>query len=159
LGEFIAWLIGWDLILEYCVASTAVAIGWSGYVTNMFTASGIHLPKSLISNPFEGGIINLPAALIVCFITALLYKWVKESVRVNKIVVLIKILVISLFIFLAAFHFNPANWHPFLPFGWQGIANGAALVFFSYIGFDAVSTAAEETINPGRDLPRGIIGS
>ncbi len=160
LGELIAWLIGWDLLLEYSVACSAVAIGWSGYVTNVFSAVGINLPNSLTHNPFEGGIVNLPAVIIILLLTYLLCAGIRESARVNKVVVFIKLAVILIFIVIAIFHFNPGkNWHPFLPFGLSGIANGAALVFFAYIGFDAVSTAAEEAINPQRDLPRGIIAS
>ncbi|HVV69671.1 MAG TPA: amino acid permease [Gammaproteobacteria bacterium] len=160
LGELIAWLIGWDLLLEYSVACAAVAIGWSGYVSNVFTAIGIPIPKALTTNPFEGGIVNLPAMIIILLLTYLLSAGIRESARINKLVVFIKLAVIVLFIVLAAFHFNPsANWHPFLPFGFSGIASGAALVFFAYIGFDAVSTAAEEAVNPQRDLPRGIIAS
>jgi APA family basic amino acid/polyamine antiporter len=160
LGELIAWIIGWDLLLEYGIACAAVAIGWSGYVNNALMAVGIPLPHALTINPFEGGIINLPAMIIILLITFLLCRGVRESVRANKIMVFIKLAVIALFIVLAAMHFNPAaNWTPFLPFGWQGVAHGAALIFFAYIGFDAVSTAAEEAIDPARDLPRGIIGS
>lgn len=160
LGEFIAWLIGWALLLEYTVACAAVAIGWSGYVQNALTAMHIALPHALTINPFEGGLINLPAALIIGVICTLLYIGVRESTRVNRVIVFVKIAVIALFILLAAFHFDPkVNWHPFLPFGWVGVVNGASLIFFAYIGFDAVSTAAEESINPKRDLPIGIIAS
>lgn len=160
LGELIAWIIGWDLLLEYSVACAAVAIGWSGYLNNILIAIGIHLPNTLTNNPFQGGMINLPAVLIILAIMALLCIGVRESVRVNKIIVFIKLAVILVFIVLAVPHFNPGiNWHPFIPFGWQGIASGAALVFFAYIGFDAVSTAAEEAKNPQRDIPKGIIGS
>lgn len=160
LGEFVAWVIGWDLLLEYAVACSAVAIGWSGYANNALMAMGINLPDALTKNPFDGGIVNLPAVLIVVLISLLLAKGVRESVRVNKIVVFIKLGVLLLFICLAIFYFRPAeNWTPFLPFGWDGVVKGAAFLFFAYIGFDAVSTAAEESINPQRDLPRGIIGS
>ncbi len=160
LGELIAWIIGWDLLLEYSVACAAVSIGWSGYVNNIFMAMGIHLPHALTMNPFQGGIVNLPAVFIILVIMALLCIGIKESVRVNKVIVFIKLAVILLFILLALPHFNPGvNWHPFAPFGWPGIASGAALVFFAYIGFDAVSTAAEEAKDPQRDVPRGIIAS
>jgi len=160
LGELIAWIIGWDLLLEYSVACSAVAIGWSGYVHNALTAMGITLPAALTNNPFEGGIVNLPAMLVIGLITLLLSIGVQESVRANKIMVGIKLAVIALFIIVAAFHFNPnVNWHPFTPFGWHGVVSGAALIFFAYVGFDAVSTAAEESINPKKDLPIGIIGS
>lgn len=160
LGEIIAWIIGWDLILEYGVSSSAVAIGWSGYVSNTFTALGLSLPELLIKNPFEGGLINLPAVFIVIVISGLLAMGVSESVKINKIIVVIKLTVIAVFMILAVWHFNPAkNWHPFLPFGWHGIAAGASIVFFAYIGFDAITTAADEAINPQHDLPIGIITS
>lgn len=160
LGELIAWIIGWDLLLEYGVACSAVAIGWSGYVNNALTAIGISLPHMFTANPFDGGIVNVPAMLIIFIMTCLLGKGVRESVRVNKIMVFAKLAVIALFIILAVIHFNPGvNWKPFLPFGWGGVMQGAALIFFAYVGFDAVSTAAEESINPQRDLPKGIIGS
>lgn len=160
LGEIIAWIIGWDLLLEYSVACSAVAIGWSGYLNNILIAMGINLPHALVNTPFSGGIINLPAVIIIVLIATLLSMGVRESMRINKIMVFIKLASIILFIILAVRHFNPSqNWHPFLPFGWMGVVHGAALVFFAYIGFDAVSTAAEETINPKRDLPIGIIAS
>jgi APA family basic amino acid/polyamine antiporter len=160
LGEIIAWLIGWDLLLEYAVACSAVAIGWSGYVQNALAAAGWALPASLTKNVFEGGFVNLPAVGIVALISLLLGIGVRESTRINRIIVFIKLAVIALFIILASSHFDPkVNWHPFLPFGWLGVAHGASLIFFAYIGFDAVSTAAEEAINPKRDLPIGIICS
>ncbi len=158
LGEIIGWLIGWDLLLEYTVACSAVAIGWSGYVQNALVAMNITLPAMLTKNVFDGGFINLPAVFIIVVVTTLLSIGVRESTRINRIVVFIKLAVIALFIVLASFHFHPqVNWHPFLPFGWLGVASGASLIFFAYIGFDAVSTAAEESINPKRDLPIGII--
>ncbi len=159
-GELIAWIIGWDLLLEYSVACSAVAIGWSAYVNNSLTALGLPLPFSLMHPPAEGGIIDLPAALIIVLLTALLAIGISYSTRINKIMVFIKLAAIALFIGIALRHVNIAvNWHPFLPFGWPGIASGAAVIFFAYIGFDAVSTAAEEAINPQRDLPRGILAS
>jgi APA family basic amino acid/polyamine antiporter len=160
LGELIAWIIGWDLLLEYSLVASTVAIGWSGYVNNALTAMGLPLPESLTVNPFEGGIVDLPAVLIVAFISILLIIGVKESVKVNRILVFVKLTAIAIFIGIAIFHFNPAqNWRPFLPFGWEGVMGGAAIMFFAYIGFDAVSTAAEEAVNPQRDLPKGIIYS
>ncbi len=160
LGEIVAWLIGWDLLLEYAVACSAVAIGWSGYMQNALATVGLELPQMLTKNLLEGGFINLPAVLIIALITTLLAIGVRESTRVNRIMVFIKLAAIGLFIVLALFHFNPKiNWHPFFPFGWLGVASGASLIFFAYIGFDAVSTAAEEAINPKRDLPIGIICS
>jgi APA family basic amino acid/polyamine antiporter len=160
LGELIAWIIGWDLILEYSVAIAAVAIGWSGYIAETFHVAGIDLPAALINPPgVEGGIINLPAILIITVITGLLIVGVRESAGVNNVIVSIKIFVVLLFIFLGVSHINPANWTPFMPYGWQGVFTGAAIVFFAYIGFDAVSTAAEEVRKPEKDLPIGIIGS
>ncbi len=159
LGEFMAWLIGWDLLLEYGMACSAVSIGWSGYANNALAALGINLPPMLLNGPWDGGLINLPAVFIIFFITVLLSIGIRESTKFNAIVVYIKLAAIALFIGIAAFHVKPENWHPFLPFGWSGVVSGAALIFFAYIGFDAVSTAAEETINPQRDLPIGIIAS
>jgi APA family basic amino acid/polyamine antiporter len=159
LGELIAWIIGWDLLLEYGMDGATVSIGWSGYVQDALSAFGIHLPQALLTDPFHHGIINLPAVLIIAFLAAILSAGANQSARVNKIIVFIKLAVIALFIFIGVWHFNPALWHPFLPFGVQGIVNGAGLIFFAYIGFDAVSTAAEEAINPQRDLPIGIIAS
>ncbi len=159
MGELIAWIIGWDLILEYAVSVSAVSVGWSGYAQNMFTGMGIHIPEYLLKSPFDGGIVNLPAMLIVVFIAMLLIIGMKSTARFNKLMVAIKLSVIALFIFIAVKHVNPANWSPFMPFGWKGIMSGAALVFFAYIGFDAVSTTAEEVIKPERDLPIGILAS
>src|SRR5471032_455776 len=161
LGEFLAWIIGWGLILEYALGAATVAIGWSGYFTD-FVGQAFHwiIPKSLTTNPFEaGGLINLPAALIILLVTVLLVRGTSESNTVNKIIVAVKLCIVLFFIAMGIGHINPANWHPFAPFGVSGIINGAALVFFAYIGFDAVSTSAEEAVNPGRDLPRGILGS
>ncbi len=160
LGEIWAWIIGWDLILEYSVSIAAVAVGWSGYMTSLLSGAGISLPAPLINPPgLEGGIVNLPAILIILAVTGLLILGVKESARVNTVIVLIKVAVILLFLFLAYSHINPANWTPFMPFGWSGVITGAAIVFFAYIGFDAVSTAAEEVKDPQKTLPIGIIGS
>ena len=161
MGEFFAWIIGWGLILEYALGAATVAIGWSGYFTDFLKAAfNIVLPTSLTTNPFHaGGIINLPAALIIVLITILLIRGTGESSTVNKIIVAVKLAIVAFFIIVGVGHINPANWHPFAPFGVSGILQGAGLVFFAYIGFDAVSTSAEEAINPARDLPRGIIGS
>jgi APA family basic amino acid/polyamine antiporter len=160
LGEFTAWIVGWGLVLEYALGAATVAIGWSGYFADFLSATfGIVIPKALAANPFDGGLINAPAALIILLITGLLIRGTSESVTVNKIIVAVKLLIVLFFIAIGVGHINPANWHPFMPFGFNGIINGAGLVFFAYIGFDAVSTSAEECINPGRDLPRGIIGS
>lgn len=158
-GEIAAWIIGWALILEYTMSVSTVAIGWSGYVDNALRAAHIHFPAYLLKNPFEGGIINLPAVMIICFLAFLLCSGVKHSAVFNKIIVFIKLAVIALFIFIAAQNVNPDNWRDFFPHGLKGVAEGAALVFFAYIGFDAISTAAEETIEPQRSLPIGIIVS
>lgn len=159
LGEFIAWLIGWDLILEYGLATAAVAIGWSGYVNNALAAVGLPLPPALLTGPMEGGIINLPAFAIVVTLAALLAVGVRQSARFNAVMVLVKLVAITVFVGVAAFYVQPAHWQPFIPFGWEGVMSGAALIFFAYIGFDAVSTAAEEALRPQRDLPIGIIAS
>lgn len=160
LGEFIAWIVGWGLILEYALGAATVAIGWSGYFSDFLKATfGIALPQAIRTNPFDGGIVNLPAALIILLISALLIRGTQESNAVNKVIVATKLAIVLFFIVIGVGHINPANWHPFAPFGVSGIINGAGLVFFAYIGFDAVSTSAEEVKNPGRDLPRGIIGS
>jgi APA family basic amino acid/polyamine antiporter len=160
LGEIWAWIIGWDLILEYSVSSAAVAVGWSGYMVNLLGGAGIIMPPVFINPPgVNGGIINLPAILIIFLVTLLLIVGVKESARINNAIVLVKVGVILLFLFLAFGHINPVNWIPFMPFGWNGVLTGAAIVFFAFIGFDAVSTAAEEVKDPQKNLPVGIIGS
>jgi len=160
LGEFMAWIVGWGLILEYALGAATVAIGWSSYFSDFLSATfGITLPKMLTTNPFDGGLVNVPAAVIILLISALLMRGTSESNAVNQAVVAVKLAIVLFFIVIGAGHINPANWHPFAPFGFNGIINGAGLVFFAYIGFDAVSTSAEEVKNPARDLPRGIIGS
>jgi len=180
LGEFIAWIIGWDLILEYAVGNVAVAIAWSGYFNSLLTGFGIHLPgwlthgyrtALLSANPEIHALLqtapriagvpillNVPAFLIVAFVTGLLVYGVKESIRANNIMVVIKLLVLGLFVVVGVQHIDPANYVPFAPNGWTGIHQGAAIVFFAYIGFDAISTAAEETKDPQRNMPIGIIG-
>ena len=159
LGELVAWIIGWDLILEYGVAISAVAIGWSGYANNALEAVGLGLPAAWLHGPGEGGLVNLPAAGIVLILALLLGLGVRESARVNAVMVLIKLLAIGVFLTVAVGRVDPANWVPFMPFGWGGVMGGAALIFFAYIGFDAVSTAAEEARHPQRDLPIGILVS
>lgn len=159
LGEMIAWIIGWDLLLEYGLGISTVAIGWSGYVTNAFSSMGITLPHALTHSPFEGGIIDVPAAAIILLLAGLLCLGTRESSRFNTGIVFIKLLAIMVFIGVAVNHVDTNHWEVFMPFGWNGVMTGAALVFFAYIGFDAVSTAAEETINPQRNLPIGIIAS
>jgi APA family basic amino acid/polyamine antiporter len=180
LGELIAWIIGWDLILEYAVGNIAVAIAWSGYFNSLLSGFGIELPAylthgyrtALLSStpevhallqtaPRVAGIpilLNIPAALIVLAITWLLYRGVRESTRANNIMVVVKLVVLAVFVVLGGMHINPDNYTPFAPNGWRGIHQGAAIVFFAYIGFDAISTAAEETKNPQRNMPIGILG-
>ncbi|HUQ46630.1 MAG TPA: amino acid permease [Gemmatimonadaceae bacterium] len=180
LGEVIAWIIGWDLILEYAVGNIAVAVAWSGYFVSFLSAFNVHFPdylthgyrSALLSSdpavhnllqtaPRIGNIpilLNLPAFAIVMAITWLLLRGVKESARANNIMVVIKLLVLGLFVVVGAMHIDTSNYVPFAPNGWRGIHQGAAIVFFAYIGFDAISTAAEETKNPQRNLPIGILG-
>jgi basic amino acid/polyamine antiporter, APA family len=156
-GEVIAWIIGWDLMLEYLVAASAVASGWSTTFIGLIQTMGVKLPKALVTTPLAGGIIDLPAVLITLLITWILFIGIKESAKINNIIVLLKIAVIVLFIVLGFSHIDFANFKPFAPFGWKGIMSGAAIIFFAYIGFDAVSTAAEETKNPKRDVPLGLM--
>jgi APA family basic amino acid/polyamine antiporter len=162
LGEIVAWLIGWDLILEYAVGSMTVAIGWSGYMQRLLSGVGIQLPLWMSAAPSvatPGTLINLPAVLIVLAIMVLLVIGVRESARFNAAMVAIKGAAILFFIAAGATYVRPENWSPFAPYGWSGIMGAAAVVFFAYIGFDAVSTTAEEAKNPRRDLPIGIIAS
>jgi basic amino acid/polyamine antiporter, APA family len=159
LGELVAWIIGWDLMLEYALAASTVAIGWSGYFSTLLGGFGIHLPAWASKSFSEGGMVNIPAFTIALLITWLLSVGIKESTRVNNIIVFVKLFAVLLFIGVAVGYVKPVNWHPFMPFGWSGVIGGAAIVFFAYIGFDAVSTAAEEVKNPQRDLPVGIIAS
>lgn len=165
-GELTAWIIGWDLILEYGLSVAAVANGWSGYFNNALTAIGLPLPDYLTHAPELGGIINLPAAGIVLILMILLIIGVKESARLNSLMVFIKLLTIGIFVSVALFNVDPANWQPFMPFGWFdhtaegkpiGIFAGASIVFFAYVGFDAVSTATEEARNPKKDVPVSIV--
>ncbi|MBA2877681.1 amino acid permease [Anoxybacillus ayderensis] len=160
-GELIAWMLGWDLILEYGVAASAVAAGWSGYFQGLLAGFGIELPKALTSayDPANGTFIDVPAIVIVLLITFLLTQGVRKSARFNAVMVFIKVAVILLFIAVGVWYVKPENWTPFMPFGFSGVAAGAATVFFAYLGFDAVSTAAEEVRNPQRNMPIGIIAS
>ncbi|WP_150271627.1 amino acid permease [Paenibacillus tepidiphilus] len=160
-GELLAWILGWDLVLEYGVAAAAVSSGWSGYFQGLLEGFGLHLPTALSGayNPDEGTFINLPAVIIILLISFLLTRGVKETARFNAVMVVIKLAVILLFIFTGIFYVKPENWTPFMPYGFNGVVNGAATVFFAYIGFDALSTAAEEVKRPQRDLPIGIISS
>ncbi len=160
-GEMFAWILGWDLALEYGVAASAVASGWSGYLKGLLDGFGIQLPTAISGafNMTEGTYIDLPAVLIVLLISYMLTRGIQETARFNTIMVVIKIAVILLFVVVGIFYVKPSNWSPFLPYGMSGVFNGAAAVFFAYIGFDALSTAAEEVKNPQRDLPIGIISS
>jgi len=159
LGEIVAWIIGWDLILEYGVGASAIAIGWSGYVNDALLSIGLSIPSYLFKTYAEGGFVNLAAMLIVLVLSGILVIGVKQSVRFNMLIVFIKLTTIAIFIGAAIMDVQPVNWTPFMPFGWVGIVEGAALVFFAFIGFDAVSTAAEEARNPQKDLSIGIMGS
>jgi basic amino acid/polyamine antiporter, APA family len=161
MGELVGWIIGWDLILEYAVGAAAVAVGWSGYLRVILTGIGIHLPAALTHAPgsVPGAIVDLPALLIVVVISAILVVGISESARINSIIVAIKLAAVGVVILVGVFYVRPANWSPFAPFGWHGIMKGAAVIFFAYIGFDAVSTAAEEVVEPQRNLPLGIIAS
>jgi APA family basic amino acid/polyamine antiporter len=177
LGQLVAWIIGWDLVLEYLFGASTVAVGWSGYVVSFLKDYDIHIPAAISQAPFAhsselgwtrtGAIINLPAVVIVALCTMLLYVGVKESARFNNIIVAVKLTVLALFIAFGSMHIVPDNWVPFIPentgveghFGWSGILRGAGVIFFAYIGFDSVSALAQETKNPQRDMPIGILGS
>ena len=161
MGELVGWIIGWDLILEYAVAAAAVAVGWSGYLHVILRGIGVNLPPALIQAPGSapGAIINLPAFLIVLVMSAVLVVGISESARLNSIIVAIKLFAVGVVIVVGVFYIRPVNWSPFMPFGWSGIMKGAGVIFFAYIGFDAVSTAAEEVVDPQRNLPLGIMGS
>lgn len=158
-GEFFAWLVGWNLVLEYSVGASAVAGGWSAYVVGLLKTAGIELPAAWTTVPADGGIVNLPAVLITLFLTCLLVRGVRESVTVNKVLVGVKLAAIFLFLFLAAPSVDPTNWEPFMPFGFSGVSAGAAVIVFAYLGVDSIATAAEETKNPAHDMPTGIIAS
>lgn len=177
LGEAIAWIIGWNLSLEYMMSASAVAVGWSEYVANILAEWGVHLPAALINAPFgkgedghivtTGAIVNLPAVLIILALGWICYVGVRESSGANSIMVIIKVAVIVLFIVAGIAFVDTSNWQPYIPpntgrfgeFGWSGVLQGAGIIFFSYIGFDAASTTAREARNPQRDLPLGILGA
>ncbi len=167
MGEFIAWIIGWDLVLEYAVGAATVGISWSRYLVKFLEGFNVYLPHDLTVGPWDGGIINLPAVFIIVLMSLLLMKGTKESAMVNGIIVGLKITVVLVFIFLGWKYINMENYSPYIPdnsgkfgeFGFSGIIRAAAIVFFAYIGFDAVSTAAQEAKNPKRDMPWGILGS
>jgi len=160
MGEMLAWMVGWALILEYAVAAGAVSVGWSGYVVGLIeNAFSIDIPSALVLGPMDGGIVNLPAAMIALVVTALLVVGTRESATVNAFLVAIKVAALSLFVVLALPVMKMENFEPFAPLGMAGISAAAASIFFAYVGFDAVSTAAEETKNPQRNMPIGLIGS
>lgn len=188
LGELVAWFIGWNLVLEYLVSISAVASGWSGYVVSLLKHAGLALPAAFVTAPFAkgagamsvvvtGGVVNVPAMFIVLAVTVLCYVGINQSSTVNFWIVVVKLAVILLFIVFGLHYIVPANWHPFVPqrvceagstagamcrpgkYGWMGVMEGASIIFFAYIGFDAVSTAAQEAKNPKRDMPIGIIAS
>jgi APA family basic amino acid/polyamine antiporter len=190
LGEFVAWIIGWDLMLEYLFGASTVAVGWSGYFSAFMDQIGLHMPTAFTSAPYAyadapkydpvthaltqaagfthtGAVVNLPAIVLIGLMTTLLVIGIKESARFNNFIVILKIAIVLLVIGFGFMYVNQANWHPFIPantgqyghYGWSGIVRGAAVVFFAYIGFDAVSTAAQEAKNPQRDMPIGMLGS
>jgi len=178
LGELVAWIIGWDLVLEYAMGAATVSVGWSGYVVSLLANFGIDIPpayaaapgtvaETLANGTVVHGIVNLPAAFIVAILTYMLVMGTRESARVNNIMVAVKLAVVLAFILVGSAYVVSANWHPLVPantgefghFGWSGLLRGSAVVFFAFIGFDAVSTAAQEARNPQRDMPIGILGS
>jgi basic amino acid/polyamine antiporter, APA family len=167
MGEFIAWIIGWDLVLEYAVGAATVAISWSRYLVKFLDEFNIHLSPNVTAGPFDGGMINFPAVFIVILLSLLLIKGTSESAKVNAVIVAVKVTVVFIFIFVGWKYIDNANYHPYIPpntgefghFGFSGVIRAAAIVFFAYIGFDAVSTAAQEAKNPKRDMPLGILGS
>src|SRR5579864_6403584 len=164
LGEIVAWIIGWDLILEYAVSNMAVAVGFSAYIDSLFGGLGLHLPDKLANPMFMSGVrtgsyFNLPGFLIVMILTVVLVRGIRESARVNNGMVTVKLVAILIFVFAASRYVHVSNWKPFMPNGWQGVLTGGAIVFFTYIGFDSVSTAAEECPRPQKDVPFGIIAS
>lgn len=166
MGEFVAWVIGWDLVLEYAVGAATVGISWSRYLGKFLEGFGIHLPHSMMAGPWDGGIINLPAVFIIVLMSLLLIRGTRESATVNTIIVALKVTVVLIFIILGWGYINSANYEPYIPanegagvYGISGIMRAAGIVFFAYIGFDAVSTAAQEAKNPKRDMPIGILVS
>jgi APA family basic amino acid/polyamine antiporter len=168
LGEIFAWVVGWSLILEYSLVVSAVAVGWSGYASGFLTGIGMPLPPALAAGPYAGGVINLPAIVIIAVVAGLLSVGTRESATLNAFLVVIKLAALLLFMTVAAPHFHLSAFHPFMPYGFsghnaagppRGVMAAAAIIFFAFYGFDAISTASEEAKNPGRDLPIGIIGS
>src|SRR5688572_22022193 len=168
-GELIAWIVGWSLILEYSLVVSAVAVGWSGYAAGFLNSIGAGLPLDLVQGPELGGILNLPAIFIIAVVAGLLIYGTRESANVNAFLVVVKVVALIVFVAVALPYFDPANFEPFSPYGFpksvgpdgveRGVMAAAAIIFFAFYGFDAISTAAEETKNPGRDLSIGIIGS
>ncbi len=189
MGELVAWIIGWDLVLEYAAGAATVGVGWSGHLVDLLRLFGIELPANLTNSPtvwctagqvqgavagcahtglnFTGAIVNAPAVFIVALMSTILVIGIKESASINNLIVLLKVAIVLVILFVGVQHITPSNWKPFIPpntgewgtFGWSGVLRGAGLVFFAYIGFDAVSTAAQEAKNPQKDLPIGILGS
>ena len=167
LGALAAWIIGWDLVLEFAFAAATVAVGWSGYAQSLLVDAGLHLPAALVAGPWHGGIVNFPAAAIVLALTALLIVGTRDAARANDALVAVKIAIILVFVLVGAAHLRPELWTPFVPpntgtfgeFGWSGVLRGAGVVFFAYVGFETVATAAGETRDPQRDAPTGLIGS
>src|SRR6476661_3841903 len=161
MGELFAWMVGWALILEYAIGASAVAVGWSGYFVGLMKSWGIIIPPALAAGPFGGGVFNLPAAVIAGLVTILLIVGTKESARFNAVLVLVKVTALTIFCILTLPVLKGEHFHPFIPNGWgtYGVVGAAASIFFAYVGFDAVSTAAEETKNPQRNVPIGLIGS
>ena len=168
MGETLAWIVGWSLILEYTLACSGVAVGWSGYLVGLIESAGVHPPHWLLTGPHDGGIINLPAVLVSMLIAGMLMAGTRESATLNIVLVVIKLVALAVFVIFVAPAFDPAHLHPFMPYGFgsavqggekRGVMAAAAIVFFAFYGFDAVATSAEEARNPGRDLKIGIIGS
>lgn len=167
MGEFVAWIIGWDLVLEYAVASATVASSWSDYFVQLLGNYGVGLPEALTKTPFDGGIMNLPSVFIVIFMSMFLIRGTSQSASINNLIVILKIVIVLVFVGIGFNYIRPENLQPFIPpnegefgaFGWTGVLRAAAIVFFAYIGFDAVSTAAQETKNPEKAMPIGILGS
>ncbi|MFA5575576.1 MAG: amino acid permease [Brumimicrobium sp.] len=167
MGEFIAWIIGWDLVLEYAVGAATVASSWSNYLTELFRHYNVALPESLLKTPFDGGILNLPSVFIVVIMSLVLIRGTSQSAVINNLFVFLKVAIVVVFIVIGFKYIRPENLTPLIPentgkfgeFGWTGVLRAAAIVFFAYIGFDAVSTAAQETKNPKKAMPIGILGS
>lgn len=167
MGEFIAWIIGWDLVLEYAVGAATVASSWSDYFLRFLSNSGVGLPEALTKTPFSGGILDLPSVFIVVVMSLVLIRGTSQSAWVNNLIVILKVGIILVFVVLGFQYIRPENLHPLIPpneggfgnFGWSGVLRAASIVFFAFLGFDAVSTAAQETKNPKRDMPIGILGS